>query len=48
MADSCRPGQSIEHLRFGKMFADQTHPALGVELVSIKADDTGGFLATML
>ena len=41
-------GQAVDHLAAGKVVADQTHAALGVEALAVERDDAGGLLAAVL
>ena len=48
MADGHVALQALDHRPRGEMVADQTDPALGVEVVAVEADDAGCFLPAML
>jgi hypothetical protein len=40
--------QAIDDFFTGEMIADETHAAFGVEALTIKRNDAGGFLAAVL
>jgi hypothetical protein len=48
MADGAVATQAVDDGLFGKMLADKAKPALGIELLSVKRNDTRRFLTAML
>ena len=48
MADGRVALQPVDHLARGEVIADEAETPLGVEMVTVEADDAGSFLAAML
>ena len=48
MADGHVAFQPFDHRPRGEVVADQAHPAFGMKVAAVEADDAGRFLAPML